>query len=38
MPCLGSKRCEALVLRPDVVLNQLTDDDKDAAAWVAAEW
>eukprot|EP01048_Picozoa_sp_COSAG05_P004418 COSAG05_NODE_237_length_13170_cov_25.700558_5_plen_1165_part_00 len=39
LPSLGRKTSKALMLRVDVLLDQLADvDDRQAAAWVGAEW
>ena len=35
---IGRKKSKALMLRTDVLLDQLAEDNDTAAAWVSAEW
>ena len=35
---VGRKKSKALMLRTDVLLDQLAEDGETAAAWVSAEW
>ena len=38
LQCLGRKKSKALMVRVDVLLDQLAEDDGSAALWVGAEW